>query len=125
MAETKKLLVPFDPTKPRWNPNEFLVPCHADIGIGFRGLKNGQAYEFGRMVYIGKPITENDLFAKLVDSGAVISSVDDTLCLLRSYVEGLQSLKIGNVARIRSAKHGNHCEVEFELVANTPSAAKA
>lgn len=122
MTRSKKLLVPFDRLKPEWNPNEFLVPWTHEGKLCFRGLKNGRYYELGRIVYIGEEITENDLFAKLVDSGSVIANVDETLAMLRSYIICLQSLKIGNVACIRSAGEVHRRDVVLELVANTPSA---
>lgn len=125
MSSTKKMLVAFDPTKPDAQTTDFLIPWSRDGQRVFLGLKSGKEAALGMMVFIGRSITENDLFAKLVDSGAVIPNVDDTLALLRSYLEGLQSLKIGNVARIRSTGQVNGPDVELELVANTPSAVNA
>jgi hypothetical protein len=69
---------------------------------------------------VGIAVSENHLFAKLVDSGAFIKSVDNTLATLRRYLEQLQTLKIGNVVRIvptTGASFG------LELVSNTPSGA--
>lgn len=122
MAQSKKLLVPFDRSKPEWNPSGFLVPWKHEGKLCFRGLQSERFYELGKMVYIGVAITENDLFAKLVDAGAVIDNVDATLDILRSYLDGLQAFKIGNVVRIRST---DGPETELELVANTPSGVKA
>lgn len=75
------------------------------------------------MVYTGRSISENDMFAKLVNSGAVITDAAKTLALLRSYLEQLQFLKIGNVARLNSTNHSNEPNLVLELVAITPSAA--
>ncbi|QDV29798.1 hypothetical protein Spb1_17150 [Planctopirus ephydatiae] len=125
MSSTMKMLVVFDPTKPDSQTTDFLIPWSRDGQRVFLGLKSGKESALGMMVFIGRSITENDLFAKLVDSGAVIPDVDETLALLRSYVERLQSLKIGNVARIRSIDQVNGSDVELELVANTPSALNA
>ncbi len=125
MSSTMKMLVAFDPTKPDSQTTDFLIPWSRDNQRVFLGLKSGKESALGMMVFIGRSITENDLFAKLVDSGAVIPDVDETLALLRSYVERLQSLKIGNVARIRSTGQVNGPDVELELVANTPSALNA
>jgi len=76
------------------------------------------------VVFVGRSVTENDLFAKLVDSGTIIANVDDTLALLRSFLDGLQCWKIGNVVQIRSTSQNVGSDVELELVANTPSAVK-
>lgn len=75
------------------------------------------------MVYTGRSISENDMFAKLVNSGAVITDAAKTLALLRSYLEQLQFLKIGNVARLSSTNHSNEPNLVLELVAITPLAA--
>lgn len=124
MSKTKKLLVPFDPAKPTWNPSEFLIPALTEGKPAFAGLTNRKIYEFGRMVYIGMAVSENDLFAKLVDSGAFIENVDETLACLRSYVTQLQSLKIGNIVRIVPADAGSSNLFGLELVAQTPSGVK-
>ena len=125
MSSTKKMLVAFDLARPDSQTSDFLIPWNRDGQRVFLGLKSGKEIALGRMVFIGRSITESDLFAKLVDSGAVIENVDETLALLRSYLDGLQSLKIGNVAQILSVVQGNGPDVELELIANTPSAAKA
>ena len=119
------MLVAFDPTKPDSRTTDFLIPWSRDGQRVFLGLKSGKEAALGMMVLIGRSITENELFAKLVDSGAVIPNVDETLALLRSYLDGMQSFKIGNVVRIRSTDQVNGPDVELELVANTPSAVKA
>lgn len=122
MSSTKKLLVAFDHVRPNARTNDFLIPWHRDGQPVLLGLKSGKESALGMMVFVGRSITENDLFAKLVDSGAVIANVDETLTLLRSYIEGLQSFKIGNVARVRSTSQVKQPDVELELVAKTPSA---
>jgi len=124
MSSTKKMLVAFDPAKPDSQATDFVIPWSRNGQRVFLGLKSGKVAALGMMVFIGRSITENDLFAKLVDSGAFIPNVDETLALLRSYLEGLQTLQIGNVARIRSTDQVNGPDVELELVANTPSAVK-
>ena len=89
--------------------------------LGLRYTPRGwNTASLGMMVYIGRSITENDLFAKLVDSRTVIANVNETLALLQSYLDKLQALKIGNVVRIRSTDQGNGPDVALELVANTP-----
>ena len=124
MSATKKMLVAFDPAKPDAQTSDFLIPWNRDGQKVFLGLKSGKESALGMMVFVGRSITENDLFAKLVDSGAVIANVNFTLDSLRSYLDGLQALKIGNVARICSTGQVDGHDVELELVANTPSAVK-
>jgi hypothetical protein len=125
MSTTKKMLVAFDLEKPDAQSSDFLIPWSRSGKQVFVGLKSGNESALGMMVFIGRAVTENDLFAKLVDSGAVIDDVDATFALLRSYIEQLRALKIGNVARIRSTDQVNGPDVELELVANTPSGVKA
>jgi hypothetical protein len=72
----------------------------------FLGLKSKKRYEQGQMVYIGRPITADNVFAKLVDSGHKIESVEATLGALEAYLRMLQDYRIGNILRIEpSAQH--------------------
>jgi len=84
-------------------------------------LKSGKEHALGLMVFIGRAVTESDLFARLVDSGAAIGNVEETLSLLRSYLEQRQSLKIGNVVRLAPAVEGDVDSCRLVLVAKTPS----
>jgi hypothetical protein len=92
MSQTKRLLVPFDPAKPEWNPSEFLIPAMRQGRPIFVGLTKGGEFKLGRVVFIGQAIGENDLFAKLVASGAKIESAEETLATFGQYVKKLQSL---------------------------------
>jgi|688.fasta_scaffold189523_3 hypothetical protein len=125
MSSTKKLLVAFDPAKPDSKTTDFLVPWSRGGQRVLLGLKSGQESALGMMVFIGRSVTEKDLFIRLVDSGALIANVDETLQWLRSYLDRLQALKIGNVARIRSTGQDGGPDCDLELIANTPSAVKA
>lgn len=118
MAQTKKLLVAFDYEKPEEASSDFLVPLQTEEQTSLYGLMSGREHEYGLMVYLGRSITENDLFAKLVDSKANIESAEDTLAALKRYVERLQSLRIGNVARLQRTAVG---DFDLVVVANTPS----
>jgi hypothetical protein len=71
------------------------------------------------VVFIGVGITENDLFAKLVDSGARIESVKPTLQLLAEYIMQLQHFTIGNVVRMRAAATPTE-SLSLELVSKDP-----
>ena len=119
MASTKKLLVAFDPEQPDRRSSEFLIPFQTAEQVVLYGLKSGEECSNGLVVYLGRGITENDLFAKLVDSGTRIENVDETVDGLRQYIERLQSFKIGNVVRLSEGRGQD--AAELELVAKTPS----
>lgn len=125
MPDTKKLLVAFDPTKPEAQSSDFLVPWKSEGRPVFLGLKSRKHFGHGMMVFVGRAISENDLFARLVDSGTFIENVEETLACLRSYVTQLQSLKIGNVVRVVPAEPGGSNVFELEVIAQTPSGVKA
>jgi hypothetical protein len=99
--------------------SDFLIPWSDDAQPVFLGLKTGKKHTYGLMIYLGRSICENDLFAKVVDLGMSIESVDNMIRRLCSYLEQLQTLRIGNVARITSANDGK--EFKLELVSATPS----
>lgn len=124
MSFSKKLLVAFDPKKPDSQITDFLIPWNRGVGSVFLGLKSGKESALGMMVYTGVAINENDLFAKLVDSGNAIGNVEETLAMLRAYLLRLQSFKIGNVVQIDSTNQASGREVELALVANTPTGVK-
>jgi hypothetical protein len=120
MAETKKLLVGFDPAKPNAKSNDFLIPYEREGRYILLGLKSGREHAQGMVVYVGRSISENDLFAKLVDSCASVSNNEETFSRLRVFVDKLQALKIGNIVRIIATGDG----FELEVLAKTPTAAK-
>jgi hypothetical protein len=76
---TKKLLVAFDPKKPDQRSSDFLVVVLEGTEPKLVGLKSKKTAVSGLMVYLGKEIKANDLFAKLVDTGRRIESVEQTL----------------------------------------------
>ena len=119
MSETKKLLVAFVPERPKNQSSDFLIPFHTEGRTILYGLKSGSEQTHGLMIYLGRAITENDLFAKLVDSGVKIDNVNETVERLRQYLERLQSFSIGNVLRLRVEEGSG--SFELELVAKTPS----
>ncbi len=108
---TKKLLIAYDESKLIAKKGDFLAVVFDGTNPIFFGLKSHCAYKSGCMVFLGKEITEKDIFAKLVDTGRKIESVDKTLKTIASYIQQLESFKIGNVVGITS-KSG---ELGFEL----------
>lgn len=114
---TKKLLVAYDPLIPESGSGDFLVPVCDSTGRFFFGLRSQKRYEQGRMVYLGKEITMNDIFAKLVDSGRKIESVSRTTDLIREYMRMLQDYKIGNIIGIESSDDES-CSFRLTKIAN-------
>ncbi|REJ65137.1 MAG: hypothetical protein DWQ31_19190 [Planctomycetota bacterium] len=98
MAESRKVLVAFDPDKPKKSSSDFLVPVCSESGeVEFLGTRSKKIIPYGMLVLTSRNITENDLFAKLVDTGRQVASVDETLALLTNFVEAMKTVKIGNV----------------------------
>jgi hypothetical protein len=124
LPNTKKLLVAFDPVKPDSESSEFIIPWNREGQPVLLGLKSNKECTYGLMVFVGRAVSENDLFAKLVDTGIFIENVENTLACLRSYVMQLQSLKIGNVVQIAPADMDSGNLFRLELVTQTPSGIK-
>jgi len=98
---SKKMLVRFDPDKPEKQSSDFLAPIPNEQGeVRLSSLKTGKESEFGLVVFTGRPISANDVFAKIVDSGHKTRSVNETLECLGAYVESLPSLSIGSVVTL-------------------------
>ncbi len=76
---TKKMLVAFDKSKPTATSSDFLAPIWEGEYPCFLGLKSGRFQEYGLVVFTGRQIEVNDVFAKMVDSGHKILGVDRTL----------------------------------------------
>jgi hypothetical protein len=109
---TKKLLVAYDESKPAAEKGDFLVIIFEGTDPVFFGLKSRRTCKSGRMVFVGKEIRPEDIFAKLIDSGRKIENVDQTLKNITSYIRQLENFKIGNVVAI-AAKNN---DLGFELV---------
>ncbi len=119
---TKKLLVAFDPSKSAAATGDFVVPILEADAVAFFGLRSKKASALGVMVYVGKEVTVNDLFAKLVDTGRKIPDVDRTVGMLSDYVSRLDEHKIGNVVAIETTAE-EPGGFRLKKVANTPSGA--
>jgi len=118
MAESKKLLVPFDPEKPEWNPNDWLLPVNENAVTALQSLNTGTIYQYGRVVYIGQNVSENDLFANLVDTGREVPNVANTLEVLAKFLEAMKSVRIGNVVEVVGDSENS---VSLVVASNTPS----
>jgi hypothetical protein len=73
----------------------------------------------GRMVFIGKSITVNDVFANLVESGRKIESVERTVAALESYLRMLQDYKIGNILAVEPCSD-EPCGFRLKKIADAP-----
>ncbi len=93
---TKKLLVAFDPRSPDKPSSDFLVVALEHSRATLVGVKSKTSSMVGLVVYIGKEITANDLFAKLVDTGQRIENVEQSLRMLEGYIQKLQEFRIGD-----------------------------
>jgi hypothetical protein len=117
VAESKKVVVAFDPEKPEKSSSDFLVPVHNDSGgVEFLGTRSRRTIPYGMVILTSRVLTENDLFAKLVDTGRKVASVDDTLVLLANFLEAMKTVKIGNVVNVEL----NNNEVKLTVAANSP-----
>jgi hypothetical protein len=118
VAESKKVLVAFDPEKPDKQSSDFLVPIPTEGGgVALLGSKSGKVAAYGLVVMTGKSVNENDLFAKLVDTGQKVPSVDECLARLSAYIEQVKSVRIGNIVELESSDGG----MKLNVAANTPS----
>ncbi|MCY2928223.1 MAG: hypothetical protein NTV86_01770 [Planctomycetota bacterium] len=118
---TKKLLIAFDPSDGSLGRSDFLVPISDSTGLFLYGTRSMKPSEQGVMVYLGKDVTINDLFARLVDSGRKIEKVSQTLEVLAAYLHMLQQHRIGNVLAVESC---GESPSGFRLIkiANSPPA---
>lgn len=122
MPTAKKLLTSFDPSNPEGRGGGFVVPIVENERVRFFDLQSKRFSEFAMMVFVGRQITANDLFAKLVDTGRHIPNVEEAMRMLSRYVLCLSNYKVGNVVSIEPSDNDNDA---FQLVklADTPSAA--
>ncbi len=104
--KTKKMLSSVTYGDFKSKSKEFLIPFTGDERNGFRGIESGKSSQYGLMAFIGRDITANDIFAKLVDSGQKIDSVDAVLASITEFLEQLQQFKVGNIIGISYSDDG-------------------
>jgi len=86
---------------------------------GFLGLKTGKRHRHGIMVYLGVPITAEDILNRYLEFHDLPKSRRDCIAVLDAYVRALQSFKIGNVLSIDYSEGG---EFALTKVMDTPPA---
>ncbi len=120
---TKKILIAFDFDDSNSKLSDFLIPVFEEGSPKFFGLKSCKSVDFGMMVYIGRDVTPNDLFAKLVGTGRKIENVDKIMQNIEEYLRMLQNYKIGNILAIE-ASPTETTEFQLKKIANTPQCIK-
>jgi hypothetical protein len=96
----KKMLAPFEEKFPGKKINDFIYPHVDKSETTFVGIKKTKHWTKGMVVYTGVDITANDIFAKIVDAGKKIDSIDNLMDNLQTYVTQLSAFKIGNILEI-------------------------
>lgn len=69
-------------------------------------IKTGKEWFYGYVVYVGIELSKNEVYAKIVDSGKKIASVEFLLDSLDDYLKQLNECKIGEIVRIKSTNNG-------------------
>lgn len=118
MVESRKVLVAFDPDKPDKQSSDFLVPIYPEGSkMALLGSRSGKLWKYGLVVLTSRAVNKNDLFAKLVDAGQKVPSVDACLSRLEAFVEQMKAVKIGNIVSLAT----DDDKWKLTVVANTPS----
>jgi hypothetical protein len=94
------------------------VPVLEDGSPRFVGVKSCKPTDLGMMVYVGRDVTMNDLFAKLVDTGRKIEDVDGTVKRIEAYLRMLQDQKIGDILAVE-ASPAEACGLQLKTVTNS------
>ncbi len=100
---SRKIIVPIDIEKPDEKINDFFYPKLTKEGASFFQVGEDKGWTYGMVVLKGGGITENDLFAMIVDSKIIIESVGGLLKILKIYLEKIGEFSIGNIVCIESA----------------------
>ena len=116
--KSKKILVPIDIENPEKIINDFLYPEISKNTTSLLGIKNKKEWKYGMVVYKGSGITENDLFAKIVDAKTKIESVNELLNNLIIYLEKVKDFSIGNIIYIERI---DEFGFTFKKYANRPN----
>ena len=80
------MLVKYDPANPEKSSSEFLFPNRNSGTIALCSIKNNAPSEFGLVVYTGRDLSSADLFARIIETGHVIKSVEQMMCDLKIFL---------------------------------------
>ncbi len=120
-TKTRKLLVAYDPLGGKPKSGDFLAAINDSTGLFPFGLRSRKKADQGVMVYLGKDITVNDVFARLVHTDHTFENVGRTLKTLEAYLHMLQEYKIGNILTIERCDDAP-CGFRLKKVADSPPA---
>jgi hypothetical protein len=112
----KKMLVAFDSAKPEKASSDFLVPVVEGERVVLFGTRSKKVIPHGMVVFVGREITTNDVFARLVDSGRKIPVVAESLSMIAEYLSQIGNLKIGQIVRISDAATQSNFTLESAQV---------
>lgn len=99
----------------------FIVPINDGERNKFVSLSKGAAVDFAMVVFVGRTVSGEDVFKKVVDAGIpVLPSSHELLGMLTDYIASVAKLKIGDVVRLDFDEHGKS---KFEKQSN-PRAAR-
>ena len=105
--KSRKILVPIELNIPQTVINEVLYLRYKNGKFVLTGSQTENEYDYGMVVIKGGGITEIDLFALVVDSGAKIDSVEFLQNSLIEYLEEVKNFKIGNIIKINDSIQSN------------------
>lgn len=101
---TKKLLCAHDPVRPDARGG-FVIPWPVRSGQWeLVDLDTEREAPRGLVVYVGRPVTPEDLFARLMHTEHIVGEVPKAMARLESYVRQVQGIRVGHVVRLEA--HG-------------------
>jgi len=98
---TKKMLVPYSMAKGKSVGKSFVVPISDGEQSSFVAVSNGSKVEYATVVYVGRTISVEDIFKKIVNAGfAVLPNTDEMTKSLSNYIDLVSKLKIGDIVKV-------------------------
>lgn len=98
---TKKMLVPYSMAKGKSVGKSFVLPINDGEQNHFIAVNNGSKVDFATVVYVGRTISVEDMFKKIVDAGfAVLPNTNEMVNSLSNYIDLVSHLKIGDVVKV-------------------------
>ena len=82
-------------------PYEFLIPYELNAIINLVGLKSGNIYKEGIVVYTGKDLTPNDILEKMIEAGLKIRFAESQIEIIKSFLDSVSRIKIGRKVEIK------------------------
>ncbi|MEM9346817.1 MAG: hypothetical protein AAGB26_09395 [Planctomycetota bacterium] len=76
---------------------QFIAPLRKSGALTFVSMKTAEAVSKFVTVYTGVDLTPNEVFARMVDCGLVIESVEQTLSDITALLECAKASKLGHM----------------------------